>query len=274
MPKRHYLKRNPSEQHLTYLSQSFKSADGTRLAAWIIPAASELTKEDHGRAPVVILCHGVDSTRESLLPQAKLLHEAGFAVFIFDFRARGESGGDRCTLGYRETEDLLAAVEEVKRERPGGNTVIGVLGQSQGAAVSLMAAGKCADIKAVCAESPYARLDHAVSNHFYSLLGAAGPLLGVPTRLFGELLIEKNCSEISPLAAMPRIGSRPVLLIEDGADTLCPPAETQALLHASGGHAQLWKVPGAGHIQASWVQPDTYRKTVLAFFKASLKPAP
>jgi uncharacterized protein len=269
MPRRHALQRNPAEQRLTYRSQAFTSADGTRLAGWSIPASSEIAKQYHAQVPVIILCHGVDSTRESLLPQAKLLHDAGFAVFMFDFRARGESEGSRCTLGFHETEDLLAAIEEVKRERPGG-TVIGVLGQSQGAAVSIMAAARCPEVRAVCAESPYARLDHAVANHFRDVLGPFGPLLGVPTQFFGEQLIHVRCSEVSPEEAITKLQQTPVLLIEDEADTLCPPSETASLLKASHGLAQIWRVPASGHIQAAYRQPDTYKSRVVRFFTDSL----
>ena len=259
---------SPKWLKMEYKSVKFHSKDGTLLSGWQIPALP--TKSRHAS---VILCHGVDSNRTSLLPQARLLHNAGYDVVMFDFRARGESEGSRCTLGFHETEDLLAAVDFVKSEPNIGSQPIGVLGQSEGAAVSLMAASRTPALRAICAESPYASLDHAVANNFHNVLGPFGPVLGVPVRFFGERLIQADCSTISPLAAIPALRDRPVLLIQDEADTLCPPEETVALMKASAGSAQLWKVPGAGHIQASMLQPAAYDQHVLQFFNESLKPA-
>ncbi len=85
-------------------SARFASADGTALRGWLIPA------EGKGKAKgLIICCHGVDSARLAMLQPARALHRAHYAVLIFDFRGRGASGGAHSTLGFRETDDLLAA---------------------------------------------------------------------------------------------------------------------------------------------------------------------
>jgi len=241
----------------------FNSADGTRLSGWFVPATGTAKG-------VIICCHGVDSTRLAMLEPARILHNAGYAVLLFDFRARGESGGTRCTLGYRETDDLLAAIAYVQRRSDHRGLPIGVLGESMGGAVALMGTARSAAVRCVIAESPFAQLDHAVSNHFEMLMGPGGPILGVPTRWIGELLIGTSCTNVAPIREIGHIAPRPLLLIEDGADQLCPAAETRSLFAAAGANRQIWTVPGARHIGAIVTRPDEYAHHLSAFFAANL----
>ncbi len=250
------------------------------LRGWYVPAGeasneglnglSNKSSECGQTKGVVICCHGVDSTRLDLLPTAKILHDAGYAVVLFDFRARGESGGSLCTLGYREVDDALAVIRAVQGRSDARNLPIGLLGESMGGAVALTATARCPDARCVIAESPYASLDHAVANHFHSVLGMAGPLLGVPTRLFGQMLIGRNCADIAPVREIARIAPRSLLLIADGADTLCPPKETQALYQAAGEPKTLRTVEGATHIAAQSVAPGEYARRITAFFDQNL----
>jgi alpha-beta hydrolase superfamily lysophospholipase len=92
----------PSSRRLPFESIRFRSSDGSELSGWLVKRRNSLG--------VVILCHGVDSTRYAMLDVAEMLHRHGFSSLLFDFRARGESGGSRCTIGFREVEDLLAAI--------------------------------------------------------------------------------------------------------------------------------------------------------------------
>ena len=261
------MTRTPAEFNLRYSSIQFASADGTELRGWLIPAG-------YGAKGVVICCHGVDSNRMAFLRSAQALHRAGYAVLLFDFRARGESGGGKCTLGYRETEDLLAAVSFVQSRADCRALPIGVLGESMGGAVALMGTARNPAIRCVIAESPFARLDHAIAFHFGEKLGRGGPILGVPTRWIGERLLGKNAAEIAPVAEIPRIAPRPVLLIADADDRLCPPSETTLLFAAAGQPKELWMVPDSGHIGAKMAQPAEYEQRIVDFFTANLRPPP
>jgi alpha-beta hydrolase superfamily lysophospholipase len=256
---------SPAIYRLAFENVTFRSADGTRLAGWLVPATPK-----HPRG-VIVLCHGVDSTREAMLTAAVNLHADGFATFLFDFRARGESGGNRCTLGYREVDDLLAAIRYLQTRPDTRALPLGVLGESMGGAVALMGTARCPAVRGVVAESPFARLDDAVNNHLHTAFGFAGPIMAIPTRWWGEQFIGRRCAEIAPVAEIGRIAPRPLLLIQDGADRLCPPEETRQLMAAAGAPKTLWTVPGAVHIAALSVAPGEYVRRVNAFFEAACK---
>jgi fermentation-respiration switch protein FrsA (DUF1100 family) len=150
---------------------------------------------------------------------------------------------------------------------------LGLFGESQGGAVALMAAARSPEVRAVVAESPFARLDNAVGNHFRMAFGAAGPLVGVPVRWIGEGFIRRRCCDVSPVDEIPRISPRPLLLIQDGADRLCPPEETAALMAAAKEPKELWTVPNADHIQAEDVAPKELEQRVPAFFRRAFRAA-
>ena len=86
----------------------------------------------------VILCHGMESSKESL----KLIHlgdslsRAGFTVLRFDFTGAGESSGEfECITCTRHVEDLEAA-HGLLKER--GLAQAGVIGSSMGGTTALM----------------------------------------------------------------------------------------------------------------------------------------
>ena len=258
-PSRHDS--TPSALRLPFESVSFHSSDGTELSGWLVKRRNP--------TGIVILCHGVDSTRSAMLDVAEMLHRHGFSSLLFDFRARGESGGSRCTIGFREVDDLLAAIRFVRHRPELSHLSSGVLGESMGGAVALMCAARNQDIAAVVAESPFAVLSNALDNHFRSL-GPTGPFLGAPARWIGERLIGCGSADVAPVREIAKISPRPILLIQDAEDYICPPSETSALMDAAGEPKELWTVPDSAHIGARDLFAEEYERRITDFFKQHL----
>jgi fermentation-respiration switch protein FrsA (DUF1100 family) len=263
-PHRGGVAKRPGASGLKFEDVTFRSADGTQLSGWFIPSAGT-TKG------VIVLCHGVDGNRGGMFEPALMLHKHGYAALLFDFRARGNSEGSHSTLGWKETDDLLAAIQAVKNHGDLRGVPIGVMGHSMGGAVALMGAARSPDVKAVIAESAFAQLDHAVHNHFKSIFGSIAPLFEYPTRWFGERIIGRNSADISPVKMISAIAPRAVFLIQDADDTLCPPSESGDLFKACGEPKSLWTVPHAGHIQAIELQPEEFERRIVGFFDRHLR---
>ena len=86
---------------------------------------------------VAIICHGHTVNRYSDLKYADIFYRAGFSTVIFDERYFGESTGDFCTLGQNEARDVAAIIAYV-RQIFGQDCVIGLHGESRGAATALL----------------------------------------------------------------------------------------------------------------------------------------
>lgn len=92
-----------------YQNIAFRSLDETiMLKGWFFPAK--------GRpAGTVVIAHSFDQNRLPFGADTAKLYERiveeGFHIIAFDLRSSGESSGERQTFGYREWEDVLAAME-------------------------------------------------------------------------------------------------------------------------------------------------------------------
>src|SRR5262245_22106087 len=64
---------------------SFVMNNGIRLAAWYAPPSN---------GAAVIVTHGTNSDRSTMLPELRMLAEAGYGVLGFDWPGLGASGGE------------------------------------------------------------------------------------------------------------------------------------------------------------------------------------
>jgi uncharacterized protein len=89
----------------------FASRDGTRLRGLLLRG-----RRDH---PALVLCHGYQRSIEEPFALGVELWQRGFSVLVFDFRGCGRSDGRYTTLGNDEPDDVIAAVDWLRRRRGG-----------------------------------------------------------------------------------------------------------------------------------------------------------
>ncbi len=108
---------------------SIQSGSGATLRGWWVPA-------DDPRGGAVVLMHGVWENRLRMVRRARVLHDNGFSVLLFDFQAHGESTGRRITYGKLEALDAASAVAFARNRVPGER--VGAIGTSLGGAATLL----------------------------------------------------------------------------------------------------------------------------------------
>src|SRR5262249_48832020 len=143
----------PDNYGISYEEVHFTSRDMVKLFGWWIPA----------RKPIgtIVMCHGQEGSMDGDTKQMVPLHDAGFNVFMFDFRAHGQSDGECVSMGMYEKEDLLGALDYLAEQRHVDK--VGVLGFSMGAAVALITAALSERICVVVADSSFGQLKNTLT---------------------------------------------------------------------------------------------------------------
>jgi uncharacterized protein len=254
---------DPSTFGLKYSLVSFPSRDGLNLRGWWF--------ETDIHNPVIIMLHGVRANRaeppERVFGIAKKLLGQGYNVLMFDFRAHGESEGKYFSAGYFEKNDLLGAVQYIRRRGLTGK--IGVLGFSMGAAISLMTAAETKEISAVVADSSYIDILSVIKWKFSKWKYALR--LFIPAITFiANSMFRIDFTRIKPVEAIKKI-TVPVFIIHGGKDETIPVEHAYRLRSACRNRLnQLWIVPEASHTNAFSLRTEEYLSRVLYFFNHAL----
>ena len=105
-------------------------------------------------APTIVLCHGYESSRSELLTLVSALQDHQYNVFVFDFAAHGTNGG-MTTFGYKEAEELRAAIDTLAARTDVDPTSFGLWGYNLGAYAALREAETDKRVRALVLDSVY-----------------------------------------------------------------------------------------------------------------------
>jgi uncharacterized protein len=251
---------SPSDFQLASETVRFAAADGVNLEAWLIPAA--------GAKGTVLLFPGYPAARAALLPEAVAFHELGWSTLLVDFRGCGGSDGSETTIGYREGEDVAAALRWARaRGLPGPHILYG---QSMGSAAVLRSVAACAaDPDGLIIESAFNRLLDTVSNRFEIMRVPAFPAArllvfwgGVQTGFSG---FEHNPEEYARACRMP------ALALHGAADAYAKPAEGRAVFDNLAGRKEWIAFPDAPHVALHGVDARRWRDGVARFLNSIVR---
>lgn len=250
---------SPDEYGSEYEAIELKTSDKLTLHGVWIPA--------RGSDKAIVILHGHGGSYDFDLYRVPALHEAGFNVLLFDFRAHGRSEGKRMTFGYEEQCDVLAAIEFLHSH---GMQHIGLLGFSYGGMAAMVTTPNCADVQAVISDGGPARIRTGIA--------ARGMELGFPLWL-GKMLawliigitslrLGVNLFRYEPIRWVGKIAPRPILFIHGDHDQYLP--DFDELYRAASSPKELWRLPEAGHTTASQLYPEEHARRVIEFFQRYL----
>src|ERR671922_2094055 len=106
------------------------------------------------RAPTIVLCHGYESSRGELLTLVSALQDHQYNVFVFDFAAHGANAG-MTTFGYKEAEELRAAIDTLAARTDVDPASFGLWGYNLGAYAALREAESDKRVRALVLDSVY-----------------------------------------------------------------------------------------------------------------------
>src|SRR6201997_5657907 len=105
-------------------------------------------------APTIVLLHGYESSRGELLTLGSGLQDHQSNAFVFDFAAHGSNGG-LPTFGYREADEVRAAIDTLAKRNDVDARRFGVWGYNLGAYAGLREAEKDPRVRAMVLDSVY-----------------------------------------------------------------------------------------------------------------------
>lgn len=245
-----------------FLSLPFQTSENKSLEGWFIPSIRG--------APVVFLCHGYKSNRSELLTLASTFQENGYNLFIFDFRGHGNNPFHTSSLGIRETQDLLSAINTIIGRPEVDPRRVGIWGVSLGAYVGLSAATESEKVRTIVVDSPFQSPG--------SFLEMETPLiLGVDTFFFNKLArlgfllvnLSKANDSNALLKSLPGLEGRDKLFITNE-ETPALEMQTLSLFNHAPEPKELLRLKHSKTGILYDVERKNYENTVVEFFKKHL----
>ena len=251
---------DPSQLDLAFDDIAFKSADGTDLSGWYIPAqASDKT---------VIFVHGHGADRHEGMRWFKAVHGAGFNILVFDLRNSGANAQTFSTMGYFEREDVVAAVDYLYRQK--AIYSIGIFGTSMGAATSIMAMQADPRIDAGVFEAGWANLEDLYAEIIQQYVGLPSfPLLPLTTWIL-EQRTGMDMAVLNPEDMLADIAPRPVFIIHCSGDKLVGLSHGERNYAAAKQPKEYWQSPCETHARAWQSDPQYIEQRVTHYFSEYL----
>lgn len=237
---------------------------------------------------LILFCPELDGDHTSAGWYCEALLNEGYDVLSVDFRGQGDSDGQP---GYAPThwptqyelEDLRAVLRFIESRIDLRELPLGLMGISRGSLVGLMAAAECPRILAVCGEGTYTI--NSLMEHFtlkWAELYIPGwvlrwmPLWHFRVTLWMVRRISEFRRSVQYALAeawLPRLRSRPVLLISGERDNYVPATVTRGIAQRIGPQCTVWTAPEAKHNQARDAVREEFDRRIVEFFHA-VCPAP
>lgn len=217
---------------------------------------------------LVIFCHETDSDWKSWRRHAGFLPAAGYEVLAFDYETSDRVFQWPCR---EEAARVRSVVEWAAWEHKGLPIVL--LGVSKG---SVLAASihhpAVGGLILDGAFSTFATLESYMQKWVGIYVTQEGIARGIPGwayRALSRLAVayagaRRHLRFFSIESGLTRL-RRPVLMIHAANDYFVRLADVERLRHLLDGHSSLWIAQNAAHSESALVEPDEYRKRILAF---------
>ncbi len=212
----------------------------------------------------VVICHGVTENKVNSIKYARLFERLGFNSVIFDHRRHGDSGGKTTSFGYYEKIDLKAVVSAV-RNRVGKRALVGIHGESMGAATTLLYAGTYEDeADFYISDCPFSDFSEQLMHIIRTEMPIRTSMSLRVANLFLKIRDGYTSAAVSPREVIKYI-DKPVLFIHSLEDTFILPHMTEELYALKEGDKMIKLFEKGAHAKSYNDNPQEYLQTVKTF---------
>jgi pimeloyl-ACP methyl ester carboxylesterase len=253
---------SPAEAGLRCEEIIIRTPDGLKLDSWLV-------KADPPARGTVVYLHGVADCKIDGIGLARLLRGNGYNVFLYDARRHGESGGEYCTYGYFEKNDVVSVLDYLRSRPDIAGSPIALFGTSMGAAVAIQAAAIDPRVRAVVAENSFATLRSIFDDYQKRMIKLPFHYLRNLVIKRSELIARFRANAVSPLEAVRNI-SIPLLVIAGERDRLIDAGYSARLFEAAPEPKEFYSIPGASHSDTWAVAGKAYEDRILGFLQRTI----
>ena len=232
------------------------SHDGLELHALYLPQEGESHK-------YAVICHGYGSIPQLGGRFAARFYDMGFHILAPAARAHEVSEGRYASMGWLERRDIVAWVDALVEQDPQAEIVL--FGVSMGGATVMMTAGEAdlsPQVKCVIEDCGYSSVWDEFAVQLDEMFGLPTfPVLDAAS-LVTRLRAGYGFKEASAVEQLKKT-TLPMLFIHGEEDTFVPYAMLDLVYDACPSpDKERLSIPGAGHGEASWEDPELYWSTV------------
>ncbi len=224
---------------------------------------AELLKNPDQSTKYIILSHGYTDNHIGSLKYASMYLQLGFNCIIYDLRGHGENEPTITTYGILEAEDLNLLIEDTLERYP-EITVLGLHGESLGAATTITALKYKPDVDFVVADCGFSDIENVLKKGYRN---AHLPLFTLELAEIGaKIRYNYSVKDMKPIDSLVE-NDIPILFIHGGKDTLILPQNSEEMAEATQGYHELHIIPDAGHAESFLTDPQMYKSYVEKYLK-------
>lgn len=241
----HILELPPQDYHVTVTSRVETNRTGKTALVLSIVTNDVVNFTPRATPATLFLLHGYMLSKESMLPWALQLAQAGYRVVLVDLRGHGQSTGAEVGFGKYEVNDLRQGLDQLIA-RGECDADIGVIGFSYGATLALHWAAQDARLRTVIGLAPYNQPAETFERLAKALKVPLSHRAAQKAAVLAAELLQLNWSDWAGEMAMRRL-QVPTLLVGGGQDTVCPVTDLLRLREVAGSPVKIRVIAQADH---------------------------
>lgn len=231
-----------------------KSYDGYTLHA-------QLLKNPVPTDKYIIISHGYTDNRFGAVKYVQMYLDLGFNCIIYDLRGHGENESTFTTYSIREGQDIAELVKDT-RERYNNISVLGLHGESLGAASTVASLKYSPNVDFAVADCGFSDIENVLKGGFKAAK--------LPSFLFeladvgAGFRYGYHLSDMRPIDSLDD-NKVPLLFIHGEDDALISPQNSKDMAKRTAGVSEVHIIKGAAHAESILVSPEEYKGCVKAF---------
>lgn len=242
------------------------TADGLNIAIYEV-------KADNPKAVILTLSGIEKPSVKAYMGHAAMFRQNAYSTIMIEMRAHGRSEGERICLGYKETQDVNAALEYVKSNYD--NIPIIIMGLSMGAGVAINSMAEFPELAGLISLSAFSSCEKAFGEILEQSIPKFAAAMLKPFLYSATFLRYGSAVRLKPISSITKLNGRPALLMHTEQDSNVSYANFLRLKAEAPANAQLYSFEGDEHfITPHFLDPENdtrYSSILLNFIDSVIK---